>query len=150
MAYTSADYASVPATRFIYEVLLSFPVCCFTLVLLTDIAYWQTSYLMWQDFSSWLLFAGIVAGALAWIAGVLDALIGSTPGARGPAPRNAGLGLVVLGLAVVNSLLHAGDGWTAVVPWGLLLSAVTVLVMALGGWLGRRRVLRYAGGRVDG
>jgi hypothetical protein len=27
---------------------------------------------------------------------------------------------------------------------------VTVLVMALGGWLGRRRVLRYAGGRVDG
>jgi uncharacterized membrane protein len=36
--------------------------------------------------------------------------------------------VVMLVLAFVNSLVHAGDGWTAVVPYGLLLSAVTFAV----------------------
>ncbi len=36
----------------IHAVLVPFPIVCFTLVLLTDIAYWQTSNLMWQNFSA--------------------------------------------------------------------------------------------------
>jgi uncharacterized membrane protein len=34
-------------------------------------------------------------------------------------------------LAFINSLVHAGDGWTAVVPTGLALSAATFLVILL-------------------
>ena len=33
---------------------------CFALTVLTDIAYWQTVNLMWQNFSAWLLFAGLL------------------------------------------------------------------------------------------
>ena len=44
----------------IYIMLVQFPVVCFTLALLTDIVYWQTSHLMWTEFSAWLLFVGIV------------------------------------------------------------------------------------------
>jgi uncharacterized membrane protein len=58
-----------------------------------------------------------------------------------------GIGNVaVLLLALVNSLIHAGDGWTAVVPWGLVLSAVTVLVLIVTTWLGRSMVYRYGVG----
>jgi len=51
--------------------------------------------------------------------------------------------LVVIVLAFLNSLVHAGDGWTAVVPWGLVLSAATVVVMALAAWYGRVLVYRH-------
>ena len=43
----------------------------------------------------------------------------------------------MLALASLNSLVHAGDGWTAVVPYGLILSAVTVIVVIATAWLGR-------------
>ena len=37
--------------------------------------------------------------------------------------------LAVLLLALLNSFIHAGDGWTAIVPYGLITSAVTLLAM---------------------
>ena len=51
--------------------------------------------------------------------------------------------IVVLALALLNSLVHAGDGWTAVVPWGLALSAVTVVVMMATCWIGRSFAYRH-------
>jgi uncharacterized membrane protein len=41
----------------------------------------------------------------------------------------------VLILAFFNNLVHTADGWTAVMPWGLTLSALTVLVMLVTLWL---------------
>ncbi|MDW5318521.1 DUF2231 domain-containing protein, partial [Rhizobium sp. PL01] len=96
----------------------------FTLALASDIAFWQTNNLMWQNFTSWLLFAGLVGGAIAILAAVVDVL---RPATRPLRPSFAEiLGFVTsLVLAFVNSLVHAGDGWTAVVPTGLALSAAT-------------------------
>ena len=48
--------------------------------------------------------------------------------------------LVVLALAGLNNLVHAADGWTGVVPYGLALSAATVLVMLVTAGIGRRIV----------
>jgi uncharacterized membrane protein len=56
--------------------------------------------------------------------------------------------LIVVVLAFFNSLVHAGDGWTAVVPWGLALSALTVVAMLLTGWLDRRYVIHYSRGAI--
>lgn len=117
--------------------LTHFSAAFFALTLLTDIAYTQTLVLMWQDFSSWLLFFGLVTGGIAvlfWLASLLT---------RRPRPTWGALGLyvVALALAFVNSLMHAGDGWTAIMPWGLTLSALTCLVM-LGAALLTRRAAR--------
>ena len=59
-------------------------------------------------------------------------------------------GRTVTGVFAVHGNVDAGDGWTAVVPWGLALSAATVLLMCIIGWLGRRLVLRHRGVRIDG
>jgi uncharacterized membrane protein len=130
----------------IHATLVPFPIVCFTLVLLTDIAYWRTGFLMWQDFSSWLLLAGLVTGALAAIAGAIDLLCRRRT-------RSLGIGwvhgignLAALILAFLNSLVHARDGWTAVVPYGLVLSAATVVVLVVTVWLGRSMVFRHGVG----
>jgi uncharacterized membrane protein len=109
----------------IQSTLDAFPIACFTLTLVTDLAYMQTSNLLWLHFSEWLLFAGIVFGILAIFAHVAGDLI------RGTRPPWLALlgGVVVLALAAINSFVHARDGWTAVVPYGLVLSAVTVCAM---------------------
>ena len=54
--------------------------------------------------------------------------------------------VIVLALAFLNSLVHAGDGWTAIIPWGITLSAVTVVVMIISDWFGRALVFHYGVG----
>jgi uncharacterized membrane protein len=130
----------------IHATLVPFPIVCFTLALVTDFMFWRTGDLMWQNFSSWLLFAGIVTGAFAALFGAIDLLSRRAVRAQRPAWPHAIGNTVVLLVALLNNFVHAGDGWTAVVPWGLTLSAVTVLLMAVTVWLGRSLVYRHAVG----
>ena len=51
--------------------------------------------------------------------------------------------LVVLVLAFFNNPIHTRDGWTSVVPTGLILSLVTVLILPITGWLGWSLVYRH-------
>lgn len=104
-----------------------FPFVCFSLALATDLAFFMTANLMWQNFSAWLLFAGLIAGGLAILAGLLDLMRAHTRPMR-PGLISIILFFVMLALALLNSLVHAGDGWTAVVPYGILLSAVTFAI----------------------
>lgn len=146
MAHAHPPSTVAIAGQPIHSMLVQFPIVCFTLALLTDIAYWRTEHLMWQEFSSWLLLAGLAFGAFAALAGLVDFLFRPAVRARGPAWPHAVGSLVVLALAVVNSLVHARDGWTAVVPWGLALSAATVVVMIISDWFGRALVFRHGVG----
>ena len=120
----------------IHPMLVQFPIVCFTFALFTDIAYWQTSNLMWLEFSTWLLFAGIVFGVLAALFGLIDFVGNKAIRERAPAWPHAIGNTVALILAFFNNLIHARDGWTAVVPWGLTLSALTVIILLATAWLG--------------
>lgn len=133
----------------IHAMLVPFPIACFVLTLAVDIAYWRSGNLMWQRFAEWLLFAGLVIGGLAALAGLIDAL--SRRPLRGShAVWLHGVGnLVILGLGLVNSLIHARDGWTGVMPWGLALSAITVAVLLVTGWIGLSLVFRHQAGVSD-
>jgi uncharacterized membrane protein len=132
-----------PATAApIYATCVQFPVVCFSLTLLSDIAYWRSGNLMWQNFSSWLLFVGLLLGAIAIVVGLTDFFVRSRHYAESIAWPHVILGIVVLALAFVNSLVHAADGWIAVVPYGLVLSLLTVIVMMLGVWVGFRFAFR--------
>jgi len=130
--------AQIPVRHAFHATLRAFPIACFSLTLLTDIAYMQTSELMWLHFSEWLLFVGCVVGALALLSHGIDWLI------RRYRPSWLAVlgGIVVLLLATINSFVHTNDGWTAVVPWGLTLSALTIVAMIITAWLGRAGVRR--------
>ncbi|MEO5641176.1 MAG: DUF2231 domain-containing protein, partial [Sphingomicrobium sp.] len=47
-----------------------------------------------------------------------------------------GLTIVALLLGLLNSFVHSRDGWTAVVPEGILLSLVVVILLYAGGFIG--------------
>nr|WP_111300188.1 DUF2231 domain-containing protein [Paracoccus saliphilus] len=105
-----------------------------TLTLVTDFAYTQTLVLMWQDFSSWLLFFGLIAGGLAAVLWVISFATDRIRPVWGAVLLKA----LVLVAAFFNSLIHAGDGWTGVVPWGIGISVVTCLLMLGAALLNRR------------
>ena len=114
---------------------LPVPIVCFTGALLTDIAYVNSEgNLLWLNFSSWLLAAGMVFAVIAGIMMLIDL-------ARLPQLRtNLGWGsfglLAAAGIVeFINNLIHARDGWTAVVPAGLILSAIGAILIMSHGWL---------------
>lgn len=130
----------------IHPMLVPFPIAFFTLALVMDVAYWQTSNLTWKHFAEWLLFAGLLIGALAAAAGVFDFLSSHEIRARRPAWPHAIGNVIVMLLAFINSFVHARDGWTGVVPTGLALSVATVLLLLVTGWLGGALVFRHGVG----
>ncbi len=133
MSYTYAASARYGAVGSLYRILSAFPIASFSLAVVTDIAYWQTANLLWLHFSEWLLFAGIVFGVTAALVRLLEAFVG-----RVWLPWSYYLaGLVVLILAALNNFIHTADGITAVLPYGLALSVLTVLAMVATGLFGR-------------
>jgi uncharacterized membrane protein len=132
----------------IHPMLVPFPIACFVGTLLTDVAYWRTAETMWADFSAWLLTAGLMMGVLAAIAGLVD-FIGSRLVRDVAAAWIHMLGnALALVLALANLLVHSRDGWTSVVPTGLILSAIVVLILFVTGWLGWHLVYRHRVGVV--
>ena len=145
---------AVPIARHpLLHILVAFPIACFTAALLTDIAYAQTANIMWADFSDWSLALGMLMAVLAAIVGLVGLVANRRLLRTRPVLPLVIGGLVVLVLAAFNNLVHSRDAWTSVVPIGLLLSALTVIVMAVTAWLGAPRmvsaapVVRYEGVR---
>jgi uncharacterized membrane protein len=136
---STARIASHP----IHPMLVPFPIVCFVGTLVTDVAYWKTAEIMWADFSAWLLFAGLVMGVLAAVTGLIDFLSNRLIRALAPAWFHLAGNAVVLVLAFFNALVHSRDAWTSVVPAGLVLSALTVILLLFTGWMGWAMVYRH-------
>lgn len=133
----------------IHPMLVSVPIACFVGTLLTDITYWRTAEMMWADFSAWLVTVGVILGYIAAIAGLIDFLGNRRVRAQAPAWPHAIGNVVVLVLATLNMLIHTRDGWTSVVPWGLILSAAVVLILLFTGWMGWSMVYRHGVGAAE-
>src|SRR5258706_2285666 len=103
--------------------------------LVTDFVYWQPPDVLWKSFSIWLITAGLIVAGLAVIAYVID-LAGGRQIAAPAWPRAIGYVLAVV-LALINAFVHSRDGYTAVVPTGLMLSGLVVLVLLLTAFLAR-------------
>src|SRR6267143_4527517 len=124
-----------PRGRPIHSILVSFSAAYFAGALVTDIVYWQMPDVMWERFSIWLVTAGLIMAGLATIAYVID-LAGGRRIDRPAWPRAVGYVLAVL-LSLVNAFVHSRDGYTAVVPTGLMLSGLVIVVLLLTAWVAR-------------
>ena len=124
------------ASQPVYATLVQFPAVCFFGTLLTDIAYWKTMNVQWETFSVWLVTAGCIVAAFAAIAGLVTWFKHRHVRTLPFAGLHAIISIVALVLSIINAFVHSRDGWTAVVPQGLTLSAVVVVLMLLATWLG--------------
>lgn len=119
----------------LHGILAAFPIALFTGALISDIAYANSATVQWANFSVWMIAGGVVGAVLAGIAGIVDAVVW-----RGHARRrsmfHSVLTIVMLVVAIVNGFVHSRDGWTSVVPTGLILSAITAVLVLVTGWIG--------------
>ena len=120
-----------PRVHPLYAAVLPIPIICFVGVLITDLAYIASADMMWLDFSSWLLLAGLIGGGVAGALLIVELI--RAHDRRRLLPHFLFL-LAAWAVEVFNSFIHARDGWTAVVPTGLTLSIAAALLALLAGW----------------
>jgi uncharacterized membrane protein len=99
--------------------------------------------MMWADFSAWLVTTGVIFAYFAAIFGLIDFLGHRSIRAQPRAWPHAIGNVVLLILATLNMFVHSRDAWTSVVPWGLALSAATVLIVTFTVFMGRAMVTRH-------
>jgi uncharacterized membrane protein len=100
----------------------------------TDLEYSRTSLFQWANCSAWLITGGLIVALIAALLLVIDLVVGN-------AGRIRWVEFVLLAVAAVlsifNALIHSRDAWTSVVPEGIVLSAVSailLLIVAFRGW----------------
>ena len=102
--------------------------------LVTDVLYWRTVQVQWETFSIWLITGGLLLAALSGLALVVDL---ATRRDRRISGWRFALFAAAAVLSILNAFVHSRDGYTAVVPSGLALSAAVTVILALvgiGGW----------------
>src|SRR5258707_15608807 len=113
-----------PRGRPIHKMLVWFSAAYFAGALVTDLIYWQIPDVLWERFSIWLITAGLIMAGLAAIAYVIDLASGRR--IDSPAwPRAVGYASAVL-FSLLNAFGHSHDGYTAVVPAGLMFSGLVI------------------------
>ncbi|NJN86157.1 MAG: DUF2231 domain-containing protein [Leptolyngbyaceae cyanobacterium SL_7_1] len=127
----------------LHPVIVTFPVAFLVTVLATDAAYWLTDDGFWARMSFWLIAGGLVSGVVAAITGMLDFIrIGRVRERRAGWAHMVG-NIGVLGLTLINFLLRLNNVEGAVLPTGLILSAVVSVLLGITGWYGGELVYRH-------
>lgn len=147
MAQSIARSARTPlaiAGHAIYSALLPVPILCFLGTSITDMVYSIAPDMMWLDFSAWFLLAGLIGGGVAGVVLILE-MIRAGRGQAGALTAHFLLLLAAWVVGILNSFIHARDGWTAVVPTGIILSIAGAVLSLIAGWFWPSASHRQAG-----
>jgi uncharacterized membrane protein len=109
----------------------------------TDCFYYATSLSQWSNFSAWLICVGLIIMLVALILLMIDFVAGR---ARRLNMVSFALVLAAGLLSLVNAFVHSRDAWTSVVPDGILLSAVSAILLVAAGARGWSLALSRAAG----
>jgi uncharacterized membrane protein len=133
----------------VHPMLIPFPIACFVLTLLSDLAFWKTSNDFWADASLWLLGIGLIMAALAAVMGLIDVLGDVQIRNLSDAWLHAGGNVAAVVIELYNWYSRYEHGTAAIVPTGLTLSLVVVLILLFTGWKGWEMVYRDRVGVTD-
>jgi uncharacterized membrane protein len=130
----------------IHPMLVPVPITCFVGALITDIVYAQTAAMQWANFSVWLITIGLLVSVLVVLAGLIDFLGDRRIRRIGASWIHGAVNGLALVLSIFNAFVHSRDAYTSVVPTGLILSAIVVVLLAIGAWNGGSLVYRHGVG----
>ncbi len=122
---------SIPKTTLLHPALIAPGAVLLMTAFVTDIVYWATLATQWENFSIWLITAGVIIAALAGLALLLDFALHRISAIDWW--RFAGVAVAAL-LSLLNEFVHTRDAYTAVVPQGLELSAIVTVLLVVVGW----------------
>jgi uncharacterized membrane protein len=96
----------------------------------TDYTYYSTALWQWANFSAWLITAGLIVMLVAVMLLAIDFATGRADRINW---RRFILVAAAAALSLVNAFVHNRDAWTSVVPQGILLSAVSTILLLIAG-----------------
>ena len=140
---STAQFAGHP----IHPMLVPFPIACFVLTFLSDLAFWRTGHDFWSTASLWLLGVGLIMAALAAAAGLIDVIGDDRIRNLSDAWLHAAGNIIAVLLELYNWYTRYQGG--AVVPTGIVLSLIAVLILLFTGWKGWEMVYRHKVGVAD-
>jgi uncharacterized membrane protein len=127
----------------VHPMLVTFPIAFFSAVAVTDAAFWWLQDPFWAYMSFWLLVGGVVMGGLAALVGASDFILVMDIRRHLSSWNHFLTAIVLMSLGVVNLLQRMDDPVAAVWPWGIMLSAVTIVMLGVAGWLGGKMVFEH-------
>jgi uncharacterized membrane protein len=133
----------------IHPMLIPFPIACFVLTFVSDLAFWRTSTEFWASASLWLLGIGLIMAALAAVAGLIDLTGDEQIRNLSGAWQHAAGNVIAVLIELYNWYSRYEHGTSAIVPTGLVLSLVVVLILLFTGWKGWEMVYREHVGVAD-
>ena len=133
----------------IHPMLVIFPICFLVAALAADISFWQTNDPFWARSATWLLGAGVVMGVLVAVAGLIEFLTVSHRSLAAGWIHFLGNATAIL-LTLANILYRVDeDPGAAVVPFGIILSAVVVAILLVTVCFGGELVPRPRVGAIS-
>lgn len=134
----------------LHAMLVAFPIALTMSVLGADLLYWWTGDPFWTRAAGWAAFGAFMMGVLAGITGTVELLMVPGIRARSASWSHFVLAVMLLSLLGANWVLRIGNAEGAVLPLGLILSAVAAGMTAVTGWHGGKLVFDYQIGTRPG
>ncbi|HWP19402.1 MAG TPA: DUF2231 domain-containing protein [Burkholderiaceae bacterium] len=126
--------------------MIHFPVAALIGLVATDLAFLHSEDPFWARAGLWLAGVGALGGWGASIAGLIDLYTVGRIRRLITASCHAIIAVMMLSIASLNWLLRVGDPGAMVRPWGLYLSLLTAVLIALAAYLGGRLVYEHTVG----
>ena len=133
----------------IHPMLIPFPIVCFVLTFVSDLAFYKTSNEFWATASLWLLGIGLIMAALAALVGLIDVFGDQRVRNLSDAWLHAGGNVIAVLIELYNWYSRYGHGNSMIIPTGIILSGVVVLILLFTGWKGWEMVYRHRVGVAD-
>jgi uncharacterized membrane protein len=127
----------------LHPILITLPIGLFAATFLFDLIFWRTGNEAFATGALWLLGAGIIAAALAAVAGLTDFLGDDRIRQISDAWQHAIGNVILVLLQLFSFYWRYRNGPGGVVPLGVLLSFIAVLLMLFTGWKGGELVFRH-------
>ncbi|TVP60543.1 MAG: DUF2231 domain-containing protein [Halomonadaceae bacterium] len=130
----------------IHPMVIHFPVALLLSLVATDLAYLWTGDNFWARGSLWLAGIGALGGWVSGLVGMVDLLV--VPRVRHliTAWCHAIMAVMLLSLASLNWLLRVEEMAAMIMPWGLLVSLLSALMIAITSYFGGQLVYEHAVG----
>ena len=115
----------------VYGLLNPIPFGCFVAALVFDILYVRTAVILWDKAAAWLIVIGLLAAVIPRLVNLVQVWVVPRRDTLRADRLDFWLNLAAIVVAIFNAFVHSRDAY-AVVPEGAWLSALTVVLLAIG------------------
>jgi uncharacterized membrane protein len=134
----------------LHPMLIPFPIAFLVGAFACDLVFWSTRNGLWSEASIWLIGAGVVMALVAALAGFTDFFGEERIRGLNAAWFHMIGNLCAVVFAIGNFALRYSQGAdAAILPWGIVLSFITVGTLLFTGWMGWEMVYRHRVGIID-